>query len=293
MPANRIEWHEQWQDALDRLGAGEPRTRTLTLVADGLTAAQLPDLVLPQVVDIKQYADKAELRDRRSEKGIIGMRQQTVAMIPGSAGSYLIPEFSIRWWNLQTGKAETARIPERRILVHPAVTPALLEAPVVADLQPVTTTVTVETNQFWIWLSLFLACGWAGSGLLWWFLFRRAAMVIEQPSTPDTLSPGKSRKALRLACETNDASAARNALLTWGRALLAPTRPGNLQQLLELLGDELAQQVDILDQSLYSSSNISWQGADLWQLCQSLEKNLHHLVRGHENPGLLPLNPAA
>jgi hypothetical protein len=118
-------------------------------------------------------------------------------------------------------------------------------------------------------------------------------MASGQSSTPDTLSLGKSRKALRLACESNDASAARSALLAWGRALLAPTRPGNLQQLLELLGDELAHQVDILDRSLYSSSNLSWQGADLWQLCQSLEKNLHHLVPNDENPGLLPLNPAA
>jgi len=293
LPANSIELREQWQHDLDQLVAGEPLTRTLTLVADGLTAAQLPDLALPQVVDMKQYPDKPELQDQRSGKGIIGTRQQSVAMIPGSAGSYLIPEFSIRWWNLQTGKVETASIPERRILVRPAVTPVLVEAPVVADMQPAPAKVIIETNQFWIWLSLFLACGWAGSGLLWWLLSRRAAMAGGQSSTPDRLSLGKSRKALRLACENNDASAARSALLSWGRALLAPTRPGNLQQLLELLGDELAHQVDILDRSLYSSSNISWQGADLWQLCQSLEKNMHHPVQGDENPGLLPLNPAA
>jgi hypothetical protein len=292
LPANSIELREQWQDDLDQLVAGEPLTRTLTLVADGLTAAQLPDLALPQIVDIKQYPDKPELQDQRSEKGIIGTRQQSVAMIPGSAGSYLIPEFSIRWWNLQTGKVETASIPGRRILVQPAA-PVLVEAPVVADMQPAPGTVPVETNQFWIWLSLFLACGWAGSGLLWWLLSRRAAMASGQSSTADTLSLGKSRKALRLACESNDTSAARSALLAWGRALLAPTRPGNLQQLLELLGDELAHQVDILDRSLYSRSNISWQGADLWQLCKSLEKNSHHLVQGDEKPGLLPLNPAA
>jgi len=142
-------------------------------------------------------------------------------------------------------------------------------------------------------LSLFLACGWVGSGLLWWLLTGRARTAGAQPSSPERLSLRKTRKALRLACDNNDASSARSALLCWGRALLAPNRPGNLRQLVGLLGEDLAQQVAMLDQNLYSTSNKNWQGADLWQLCQSLEKNLDGLLQGDANPGLLPLNPAA
>ena len=294
LPANSIELREQWQGDLGQLVAGEPLTRTLTLVADGLTAAQLPELTLPQVADIKQYPDKPELQDQRSGDGIIGTRQQKVAIIPGSAGSYLMPAIKLRWWNLKTGKAETASIPARKLLVRPAVNAAQVEDVVVTDTPPVSTRVVVETNAFWVWLSLLLASGWAVSGLAWWIYSRRAAAAAaEQVETSDPLSLRKSRKTLQQSCLGNDASGTRSALLTWGRALLAPSRPSNLRQLTDLLGVELALQIEILDRSLYSGAGTDWQGAELWQLCQSLEKNLHHIISGADAPGLLPLDPVA
>ena len=129
LPAERVELREQWQGDLTGLIAGEPITRSLSLLADGLTAAQLPELELIPIAGIKQYPDQAELDNSRSAKGISGKRVQKVALIPGTAGSYLVPELNLPWWNVQTGKMEIATIPARELIVNAAAGVSVVEPP--------------------------------------------------------------------------------------------------------------------------------------------------------------------
>jgi hypothetical protein len=287
LPATRLELSEEWQSDLDGLVAGEPITRSLTLVADGLTAAQLPELPLQQVDGIKQYPDQAGLQNSRSNKGVTGKREQKVALIPGAEGTYRVPEISLPWWNLETGKLETATIPARELNVAAATT---VVAPTSVTEQPVTQAEGQVSpgNNFWLWLSLLLACGWIASGFYWWFKARRAgirdAVAVEHPGLREA------RKQLRRACDANDGVSARHALLDWGRALLAPREINNLQQLGGSLGDDLTLQIERLNQSLYAEAAAAWQGHDLWSVCQQLEKTVES-ERNRDVAHLLPLNP--
>ena len=287
LPATGLELREAWQSDLDNLVAGEPITRSLTLVASGLTAAQLPELELAQIDGIKQYPDQPVLQNRRSNQGISGKREQKVALIPGAGGTYRVPEISLSWWNLETGKPETATIPAREISVSAAASVAVAP-PVVEQPAAEVTPRAVANNNFWLWLSLLLACGWLSSGLYWWFKSRASGgddlQAVEHPGLR------AARKRLRQACEADDSAHARHALLDWGRALLQPRQVSNLHQLGLLLGDDLAQQVEWLNQSLYAGESVGWQGRDLWQLCQRLEKAR---APGGERDSdeLLPLNP--
>ena len=129
LPADRVELREEWQGDLAELVAGEPITRSLTLLVDGLTAAQLPEFTLLPIAGVKQYPDQAELENSRTAKGIIGKREQKVALIPGTAGKYLVPEINLPWWNLQTGKMETATIPARELIVNAAAEVIAVEPP--------------------------------------------------------------------------------------------------------------------------------------------------------------------
>jgi hypothetical protein len=288
LPASGLELREEWQSDLDNLVAGEPITRSLTLIADGLTAAQLPELELAQIDGMKQYPDLPVLQNRRSNQGIAGKREQKVALIPGAQGTYRVPEVSLTWWNLETGKAETATIPAREISVKAAASTAVVVPPVIEQPVAEATGAVAAGNNFWLWLSLLLACGWALSGFYWWYKLR----VGDIQQAPELEHPGlrEARKRLRQACDTGDAAAARHALLDWGRALLDPRAVDNLQQLERLLGDDLAHQVERLNQSLYAGERADWQGRDLWQLCQQLEKsNASKRERGATE--LLPLNP--
>ncbi len=287
LPATRLELREEWQSDLDGLVAGEPITRSLTLVADGLTAAQLPELEMPQIDGIKQYPDQPGLQNGRSSKGITGKREQKVALIPGAEGTYRVPEISLPWWNLETGKLETATIPARELSVAAATT-AVAQPSVIE--QSVTETVGEVSpgNNFWLWLSLLLACGWIASGLYWWFKSRRAGIE----AAPAVEHPGlrEARNKLRRACDANDGVTARHALLDWGRALLAPREINNLQQLGSSLGDDMTLQIERLNQSLYAGADVAWQGHDLWLVCQQLEKTAES-ERNRDVAHLLPLNP--
>jgi len=287
LPANKIELREDWQGDLVGLVAGEPITRSLTLVAEGLTAAQLPELMLAQIDGIKQYPDQPGLQDKRSSKGINGTRVQKVALIPGAAGSYMLPEISLPWWNLRTGKLETATIPARELIVNAA--PSTAAAEPATPSEPAPATPVVETNRFWLWLSLLLACGWALSAFYWWMRSRHQAGAhgtspLEHPSLR------QARNKLQQACNQGDANGARQTLLAWGQVLLAPRQIDNLHQLVNYFDAELMLEIQRLNQSLYAQVHTSWQGENLWRLCQQLEKSLSS---GPDAAGLKPLNPAA
>ena len=288
LPANKVELREQWQGDINSLVAGEPVTRSLILSADGLTSAQLPELKLGQVDGIKQYPDQPVLENSRGSNGINGKREQKVALIPGAEGRYLLPEIRLPWWNLQTGKLETATIPAREIIVNAAAN-AIVAAPSGESGQPSEVTPQVlETRNYWIWISLLLAAGWSMS-LLYWRLNskpspKRNTLPVEAQGVREA------RKQLQQACDANDGVAARPALLNWGRALLAPREVDNLHQLGRLMGADLAREIEVLNQSLYAEARAQWQGRGLWSLCQQLEQSTRS-GRNQVGPELSPLNP--
>lgn len=289
LPARKLELREQWPGGPGDLVVGEPVTRSLTLLADGLTAAQLPELELAAVDGIKQYPDQPLLENRRTTAGIRGTREQKVALIPGAPGRYRLPPIELPWWNLESGRMEIATLPGREIVVQPAAADAAA-----AQAQEPQTAVVPEVpapagagRAFWPWVSGVLACGWALSLLYWWSLSRRRGT--EAPVSEAQVTQRGARRALENACAGNDAAAAREALLDWGQALLAPRRIANLDQLCAVLGADLAQQVEALNRSRYARSRSEWRGESLWRLCRQLETA--HIRDAGRDPELLPLNP--
>lgn len=291
LPATKIELRETWQGDPDQLVAGEPITRGLSIIADGLTAAQLPELILPSIDGIKQYPDQPTLENSRSGDGIRGRRAQEVALIPGAEGVYRLPAIELPWWNLETGRVEIATLPRRDLIVR---APAATAAPAEVESSPAmpapaSVPAVAAANPFWLWLSLLLACGWISTLLYWWI--RRRRNLPAPPTQAEHPSLRQARRQLQQACEAADAAAARHALLAWGRALLQPREVHNLHQLGIELGADLAAQVDLLNTSLYAKSATTWSGDELLQLCQRLERQ--QLSPESRASGLQPLNPAA
>ena len=148
----------------------------------------------------------------------------------------------------------------------------------------------METSSFWLWLSLFLATGWALSSCYWWWRSRRAGTSPTAAEEPPSLRAA--RKRLRRACTDNDAAAARQALLAWGQAFYAPAAIANLHQLVQQAGDALGAEVARLNRSLYAGRQESWQGHSLWTLCQEIETVAGDSAR-ESAAALLPLNPVS
>ena len=294
LPADHVELREHWPTELTGLVAGEPVTRSITLIADGLTAAQLPEVELQAIDGIKQYPDQPVLQDSRSGKGMRAQREQKVALIPAGPGVYRIPEVSVNWWNRATAQLETAVLPARDLVVGAGVEAAeIAPLPALPGAQDEVSqagpaAVAAVGNYFWLWFSLFLALGWAVSVIYWWFTRRRRNPPLLEAS--EVVGLQAAGRALREACENENSAAARVALLAWGQAVMMPQRVANLGELAALLGDEFAQQVEALNRSRYAGQGAAWEGRPLWTLCQRLQQQAGS-SKSDVNTSLLPLNP--
>jgi hypothetical protein len=295
LPSTGIQLSEDWQGELEQLTAGIPITRTITMTAEGLTAAQLPELVQQEIQGINQYPDKPTQKDRRSGAGVVGKRQQKIALIATKGGRYTIPEISIPWWNLETDAIEYARIPSRVIEVQ-SVTENASNAEVDSKPGPLATNqVTVASpgrvNYFWVWLSAFLAAGWIVSMLAWWFGRKGLTAQRTEKMKATGTSLSRASRRLRKACTSNDPLEARDAILVWANALKPERGFTNLNQVTQDFDYLLKPLIDDLNQGLYSQSVSEWNGRDLWSCCEQIMASMEPPGTNTTSTQLRPLNP--
>ena len=315
LPADKLELQAVWPEDPPRLVQGEPVTLTLSLKAEGLTAAQLPELQLPAIDGVKQYPDQPLLNDVKNDNGITGYRLQKIALIPTRAGEIHIPAIELAWWNVKSKRREVARVPARTLQVIAAANPAPAAPPATATPSPAITpepTGAAETTTpdepplapepqrkaagYWPWISLILATGWALTLLLWWWSRRGNA----RPVRPAVVSPSRSieraekaLKALRKACAARDDEACRKHLLAWGQALFGEDfhLAGDA---LDRLPGELAELTRQLDARLYAGSTAELDHARIAEQARAVTRQEAARAKSKGNhDGLAPLDPSS
>ncbi len=120
LPAKKLSLTEQWSPKPPQFRVGEPVTRTIILSAEGLSDAQLPDLVVADTKDFKLYPDQAKKETTTKKNTIVSRKVQKVALVPTRVGDVVIPEMHVHWWDTKNNKAMEAIIPARNINVLPA-----------------------------------------------------------------------------------------------------------------------------------------------------------------------------
>ncbi len=262
LPAREVTLGSTWHPSALQAHVGDPLTLDLSLQADGLTAAQLPDLTqLVQLpAGVRAYPDAPKLNDVTSGDGIVGTRTQSIALIPDQPGRFAVPPLHLRWWDTRANQERDTTLPQTILVVLPAAgTSAATSAaaPAVArnaagsagmppQLVPrrrakgtVATSAALESSakfqvtrrSVWLWVSGALALAWAATLAAWLRLRRRMASgpppgaAGSGRDARSALSESRSRTAFRLACQCNDASGARRHLLAWIR--IAWTRAGS------------------------------------------------------------------
>ncbi|WP_459866843.1 BatD family protein [Endothiovibrio diazotrophicus] len=284
LPAEALTLKEKWSPETPQWKVGEPVTRTLTLVATGLTGAHLPPIYrAPQGADVNGYPDQPTIGNAADGDRMIGTRTERIALVPSRPGPFTLPEIRIHWWDTAADRAREAVIPAHTIQVAaadgsgnsapppaqstPSATPVAKPAESVSPLLAATPAVVTEW-PLWRWLTLLFATLWVITGLLWWRHTRqsgrgRAAPEREREAAP-AVGEGEARKRLRRACEAGDAAAARAALLAWGAARWPERPPFSLGALAERL--EPGPAVDALrelDRLLYHPDEGAW-SAKAW-----------------------------
>jgi hypothetical protein len=300
---------ESWSQEPDQVQVGQPVTRTLALIADGLTSAQLPPLTGGPLPDgLKAYPDQPALQDQETADGITGSRQQKTALVASRPGDYTLPGIEIHWWSTETNRRETLSIPARRIQVvaapggsapaeptpEPAAAPAIGEpGPDTPEEGPTAPTAEPAGGPF-VWLTLFLGIGWLATALAWWRSHRRAAKHQREP--PRSRSKPSLRNAaaqVRRAYRARDAAAATHALLEWGRVRWPDDPPTNLGELGRRANPELARSIAALNRARYAREpTTTWHQDPVWRVLETprAETKRRALKRATTDP-LAELNP--
>ena len=267
LSAEELVLKQEWSGDVQQMKVGEPLTRTLTLLAKGTTVGQLPELNTTNTNDqLKAYPDQPVLQEQKKADGLLAFREEKIALIPSKAGSYTLPAIEIPWFNTKSQKMEVARIPETTITA--VAVAGTQSAPVAPELTPATPE-KIETGSvikgpqqinIWLWVSVFLATGWLLTVI--YFLTKRTVTkpIIENNDSEITLK--ECIKNLKNACNSDNALAAKDALLEWGRQKFNVSNLGAIAMFCDArLRDEILH----LNHVLYGKEAGHWQGKKLFQ----------------------------
>ncbi len=266
IPAEQVHIEEKWSGDITNMKLGEPLTRTLTLLAQGTTVAQLPELLgISKTRHLKTYPDQPTLKEKKSAEGIIALREEKIAYIPSKPGSYILPAIEVPWFNTRTQQMEIARIPEISVTATGSITNPVAPPEIASPIPSIPASPEAISDRnvptFWMWFSLFLASGW----LITLFLFFKKPKTVakETPATSQEISLKASLKQLKKACSSNDQLAAKTALLAWGRINY---NSHNLAEIAAHCEASLSDEIYNLNSTLYAKHVVSWQGEALFQL---------------------------
>lgn len=305
LPSTGVRLAEVWSDDSPVFVVGQPVTRTLALMAEGLTASQLPELSSPLPPGLKEYPEAPSLSDQRDDKGVVGVRQEKRVLVASEPGRYTLPALEVTWWNLATDRLETARLPERQIEVKPSSAiqagppeeaAASTPAPAAADAQPLPvpappTAGAQSGPAFWPLLTALATLGWLATVVAWWASRRGAAARRSLPGQASAPAPYRA-EALRAACLAGDAGGAQQALLRWARHHWPQGAPASLGELARRVPGPLADALLELNRTLYQGSADPWQGGPgLWEAFRAFSPDSAAATPARPS-ALQPLNPA-
>jgi len=286
LPANEVQLVEEFPEA-SSYKVGEPITRTISLLVDGQSSAQLPEFELKDIEGLKQYPDKPLLNDLPTGTGITGTQQIKVAIIPSHAGSFTLPAMSVPWWNTNSNTLEIAEIKARTFNVGdvpvksttsktPTSTQPLV-APKSSETVAPTTTPTVaptatqtESGSALLWqiISLLLLIGWLITLFILWQTKSQYKIKNKIPGT-STPSLKTIYSQLSKACTNNDAQQCKDTLLIWAQVIFNHAPVYSLGELSTRVDNELSSSISDLNNALYKNNAEGWQCNNLVELCKN------------------------
>ena len=267
-PARDVTLSEDWSRAPDRLPAGEPITRHITVSALGQLSTQIP-VIDPAVADtVKIYPDKPELRDTAEASGIRAVRKDQYAMIGISPGEVELPELQLPWWNIDVGEWQLASLPGTSISILPSanaavVPPAETEEPAPRQDANASANLVVQSS-FWRRVSAALGGIWLLTVGAWWWSRRPAPHAPKEPAPPPIYKQqAKFLKAARKAAKAADGAGIRAALLSWGRLEWPEDAPLNIGDFANRVAMPLSAQLEGLCRADYGPQKDSFDGEAL------------------------------
>ncbi|MGH8027355.1 MAG: BatD family protein, partial [Pseudoxanthomonas sp.] len=180
------------------LRAGEAATLVVEVIAQGATQAQLPELPTPSVAGAQVFAEPPQYDETFNAGSPQVKLTRRYSLVPNGAGKLAVPGLKVAWWDVRSGTAKTAAVPDLTLQVAPgaggfagSTLPATAGTAVASgDSLPAADESTRLPHRVWVWLTVAFAGLWLIT--LIWALQRRAAPPVRRHSVQageETLEP--------------------------------------------------------------------------------------------------------
>lgn len=275
LPAGDLSLEQSWSTPPDEFTVGEPITRTITLTAKGLSAAQLPPLSIEEQSGIKYYPDQPQTEDTVSTTGITGIRTESYAIVPTRPGSFTLPAVVVSWWDTAANRIREVSLPVQTIQVAPAEGQAAAQ-PASTEQIKITSKPSqspATTSSLWLTVaivSIILNIALA-SLLLWRWKTATPATATLAASNPNNKLNSNNEKqafnAFKASCKSQQPQPVRQALISWAQQFWQEPGLSSLNQIIGL-SDSGALQSAIaeLDAALYQNNEVqTWNANNLLQ----------------------------
>lgn len=285
LPAQNLTLVENWSSNPNQLRVGDSITRTITIKAQGVMAAQLPPTQFATLDGAKLYPDKGQTNNQEQADGIVATRIDSTAIIPTRAGQLSLPAIEVSWWDTKADQLRTAKIPASTLTVQAAPKDSSQQASQAFDhstnplQQPAASTeVVYRNNPFWLWVSLVLSILWLVTLAAFWRLRRQLQQPMQpQPNSQIMVNRQEKAcfKALTQACRSQDLQRTRQAMIDWAQSYWPNERINSLNDIREHVGDGAINTcLQQLDNAIYGNrQDQSWNGQSLLSAVQLFKNN--------------------
>lgn len=329
LPAESITLSERW-DNDKKIIAGEPITRSIEILAKGLSAEQLPNPDFPTQNGLNIYPEKPEFITEEWHGGIAGKRVDNFVIIPTHAGNYTLPELTFSWWNTKTGKEESATLPAKTlsVIAAPTTNESTGTSPLINTQHDGTNNSTTNpTNQLttnkqtinainngvnreksdfaysaWKVAAIIFSLLWISTLALWLRSHRKNSIDSSITSRHQSMAKKVNRLKLELIqnCDKNNAAATKQSLHNWLAALGEQDNEKNsghnqtashiIDIINQLDNPALNTAIDELNQSLFAKTK-----STNWEgkHLKTAVKRIELNTHSHQKNRLAPLYPKA
>lgn len=181
--------------------AGQAASVEIEAVADGATAAQMPEIAIADVPGAQVFAEPAQVDEQFVEGRPRSTVRRTFSLVPTRPGALVVAGPRIAWWDAVNGVARVAELPSLRLQVtpgakagaepdaaSPAAQPAQEAVPAAAQSAASRTSDVRDWRGMWIGLLALVA---AAVIAFLWGRGRNAARAAtkEPPAAPGTPGP--------------------------------------------------------------------------------------------------------
>ena len=284
MPSTSVTMEQRWSGDIDSVTVGEPVTRTITIRAEGLSAAQITPLQEPQGNNYRGYPDQPQLDEIVTTNGLTATRIESLALVPNNSGEITLPAVELIWWDTNSNKRRVASLPSITLQVSPSENNdiAANNNNVMEGANDAITTLASDASKPKVsfMTNLSLALNALLMTLIVTLLIGRKRKALAARSQQAALSSDSARlnlkqqlRAIESEAKDDNLMAMREAILRWGKTLFAENPPSTLKSLGDLLGNpSISQLFAQLDEQLYQHNGVPATTLDVALLLASLKK---------------------